>query len=72
VSVICSVHLNPTQPGVGSSLLISDLNSPIKYNGGAKNLQTFVPLWIEFETWSKCQVLTLVPFLCLYFSLVRA
>ena len=45
-----SFQLRPRQPGERSSLLISDLNSSIKFKGGAENQQTLCPPWNELHT----------------------
>ena len=49
VSVGFCFQLSPRQPGVGSSLLFSDLNSSIKYKGGTK-INSHSAQWNEFDT----------------------
>uniref|UniRef100_A0A8C8GI23 Glucoside xylosyltransferase 1 n=1 Tax=Oncorhynchus tshawytscha TaxID=74940 RepID=A0A8C8GI23_ONCTS len=54
---VFSFQLRSRQPGVGSSLLISDLNSSIKYKGGAKTCRhsdlrgMSVTRGLELESW---------------------
>ena len=46
---VFSFQLKTRQPGEGSSLEISDLNSSIKYKGGVKT-RGHCPPWNEFDT----------------------